>query len=105
MQQNKALCVSWAPHRAGRTEYVVTNDDVENVEQQSKHVLVLKLVFQIVAHRGALSRPAENVKQQSKHVLVLKLLFHIFAFAYVEGLDKGNIWNKSIYIYMFETHF
>ena len=52
MQQNKALCGSWAPHSAGRTEYGVTNDDVENVEQRSKHVLVLKLVFQIFAHRG-----------------------------------------------------
>ena len=29
-QQNKALCGSWAPHRAGRPEYGVTNDDVEN---------------------------------------------------------------------------
>ena len=54
IQQNKALCGSWAPHRAGRTEYGVTTDDVENVEQQSKHVLVLKLLFQIFAHRRAL---------------------------------------------------
>ena len=29
-------------YRAGRTEYGVTNDDVEYVEQQSKHVLDLK---------------------------------------------------------------
>ena len=28
------------PHRAGRTEYGVPNDDEENVEQQSRHVLV-----------------------------------------------------------------
>ena len=41
-QQNKALCVSWAPHRAGKTEYGTTNDDVENVEQQPKPVVVLK---------------------------------------------------------------
>ena len=39
-------------HHAGRTEYGVTiNDDVENVEQQSKHVLVFKPLFQIFAHR------------------------------------------------------
>ena len=31
IQQNKALCGSWAPYRAGRTEYGVTIDDVENV--------------------------------------------------------------------------
>ena len=30
-QQNKALCGSWALHRAGKTEYGVTNDDVDNV--------------------------------------------------------------------------
>ena len=49
-QRNKALCDSWAPHRAGRTEYGVTNDDVENVELQSKHVLVLyKRPIQIFA--------------------------------------------------------
>ena len=41
LQQNKALCGSWAPHRAGRTEYGVTNDDVENLERQSIHFLVL----------------------------------------------------------------
>ena len=37
--QNKALCDSWAPHGAGRTEYGVPNDDVENVEQQSIYIL------------------------------------------------------------------
>ena len=31
--QNKAVCDSWAPHGAGRTEHGVPNDDVENVEQ------------------------------------------------------------------------
>ena len=36
-KQNKALCGSWAPHRAGRTGYGVTNDGVANAEQQSKH--------------------------------------------------------------------
>ena len=40
IQQNKALCSSWTLHCAWRTEYGVTNDNVENVEQQSKHVLV-----------------------------------------------------------------
>ena len=39
-KQNKAVCGSWAPHRAGRTEYDVTNDGVEN--EQTKHVLVLE---------------------------------------------------------------
>ena len=37
--QNKAICDSWAPHPAGRTEYGVPNDDVENIEQQSIYVL------------------------------------------------------------------
>ena len=58
-QQNKALCGSWAPHRAERTECNgVINHHVENVKQQSKHVLVLKRLFPIFAHQRALSRPA-----------------------------------------------
>ena len=55
-------------HPAGRTEYGVTNDDVENVEQQSKHVLVLKLVFQIFVYRGlcqGLQRMYNNSRSMS----------------------------------------
>ena len=52
-QQNKVLYGSWAPHRAGRTEYGVTNDDVENVEQQSEHVLAaMELLIQRFARGG-----------------------------------------------------
>ena len=43
------------------SEYGVTNDDVENVEQQSKHVLFFKTCIPNFRLSGALSRPAKNV--------------------------------------------
>ena len=46
------------PHRAGRIEHGVPNDDEENAEQQTKHVLVLKKNSKFLSMR-ALSGPAQ----------------------------------------------